>query len=640
MQPTPGPVSSPSASPVFSFQLSAFQFFSLFFLLLLSTPALFAGPGTRTWLNTNAATASWNRTTNWSPTGIPASVDSVFIDNSGTATLATGVSGSYANLSLGSVSGSSGFVSVFGGVLTGASTTSIGDAGIGGGVVTSGTWIAGSSLYLGKSGTGTLLVNGGKVSDSTGFIGYSAGSSGAATVTSGTWATAGNLFVGRFGTGTLLVNGGYVSNNIGLIGASAGNSGVATVTSGTWANGGDLNVGYSGTGTLNLTGSGLVSVGSGTLYLATNAGSTGTLNLGTGTTAGTLTATTVTAGSGTATVTFFQSGTYTFAPTLTGTMTVNAFGATILTGNNTYTGTTTAGGDLQIGNSGTTGTLGTGTVIAFHTLAFNRSDSVTVSNTIIGPGTLSQIGAGSLILTASNDYSGGTLISSGTLEVANNATVGRGGVTVSSGAFLMEAGVDIQNTITVTGTGATIAHDVVAGNAMANTIHATSAVGGANLTAMILSGTASATSRIIADFDTASSATNDDARISDVFTLSGVPVVSGSATDIFTLQLSATSVSLSTAYLPYIAWLDGNNVWVNAVTGNTGGTASFVSGAWNASYGLGTYGLDSINNTVWAVLNHNSEFAIVPEPATLELDLTALALAGLLVLRRRRNRRG
>ncbi len=73
---------------------------------------------------------------------------------------------------------------------------------------------------------------------------------------------------------------------------------------------------------------------------------------------------------------------------------------------------------------------------------------------------------------------------------------------------------------------------------------------------------------------------------------------------------------------------------MNAVEGNTGGLPTFVAGAWNASYGLGTYGVDVATNTVWAVLNHNSEFAIIPEPGSGAL-LTVGAM--LLITRRRRH---
>jgi hypothetical protein len=35
-----------------------------------------------------------------------------------------------------------------------------------------------------------------------------------------------------------------------------------------------------------------------------------------------------------------------------------------------------------------------------------------------------------------------------------------------------------------------------------------------------------------------------------------------------------------------------------------------VLGAWNASYGLGTFGVDPATNTAWAVVNHGGNFAI------------------------------
>ncbi len=92
----------------------------------------------------------------------------------------------------------------------------------------------------------------------------------------------------------------------------------------------------------------------------------------------------------------------------------------ILTGTNAYTAQTvinTAPVTLQIGNGGTTGTLGTGPVTATGTLAFNRSDDITVSNLISGAGMFVQKGAGTLTLTSTNTFTGVTTISAGKVKL-------------------------------------------------------------------------------------------------------------------------------------------------------------------------------------------------------------------------------
>lgn len=49
---------------------------------------------------------------------------------------------------------------------------------------------------------------------------------------------------------------------------------------------------------------------------------------------------------------------------------------------------------------------------------------------------------------------------------------------------------------------------------------------------------------------------------------------------------------------------------------------------------LGDWGVNTANHTVWAVIDHNSDFAVVPEPGT--LALLAVAAIGLLAYAWRR----
>jgi hypothetical protein len=81
----------------------------------------------------------------------------------------------------------------------------------------------------------------------------------------------------------------------------------------------------------------------------------------------------------------------------------------------------------------------------------------------------------------------------------------------------------------------------------------------------------------------------------------------------------------------YLAWND-NGTWVNAVLSNqgAGNTPQFVNRAYQAGdeLVLGRWGINTTANTVWAVLNHNSDFAVIPEPSTWLAGGLVLALFG------------
>jgi autotransporter-associated beta strand protein len=100
-------------------------------------------------------------------------------------------------------------------------------------------------------------------------------------------------------------------------------------------------------------------------------------------------------------------------------------GVMVLSGNNSYTkATTISAGTLQVGNGGTSGTLGSGAVTNNAQLTFNRSDAATISNRITGSGRFDHSGSGTLVLTGNNDYSGQTVIGSSVLQVGSGGTAG------------------------------------------------------------------------------------------------------------------------------------------------------------------------------------------------------------------------
>ena len=130
--------------------------------------------------------------------------------------------------------------------------------------------------------------------------------------------------------------------------------------------------------------------------------------------------------------------------------------------------------------------------------------------------------------------------------------------------------------------------------------------------------------------------------LSDVFNLSGT------GSDTYVLQVNYDDSLLSThqwgadleATLAaeeqiFLAWMDNSGKWVNALEGNTGGTPTMKLGAYNPAtdFVLGYWGVDIDANNVWAVLNHNSEFSVIPEPST-----GLLAIFGLALLPRRKRR--
>ncbi|WZB60297.1 autotransporter-associated beta strand repeat-containing protein [Achromobacter xylosoxidans] len=121
----------------------------------------------------------------------------------------------------------------------------------------------------------------------------------------------------------------------------------------------------------------------------------------------------MTANNGTLSANAGVTGTLTQAITGAGALTKDGAGTIVLTSNaNSWAGgATIAAGTLQLGNGGASGNLpGASAIVNNGTLAFNRSDQFTFGNLVTGTGGLSQIGAGTTILTANNSYAGPTSV--------------------------------------------------------------------------------------------------------------------------------------------------------------------------------------------------------------------------------------
>jgi autotransporter-associated beta strand protein len=146
----------------------------------------------------------------------------------------------------------------------------------------------------------------------------------------------------------------------------------------------------------------------------------------------------------------------------------NGVGTWILSGNNTYNGTTTINaGTLQIGAGGASGALSTSSAITNNgTLVFNRSGTLTqgtdFASGISGTGNLTQAGPGNLIITAANSYTGATTVANGTLTLSGSGTLGTSTITITGGTLDL-GGSSITNTFSSI-TGGTISNGTLTNN--------------------------------------------------------------------------------------------------------------------------------------------------------------------------------
>ncbi len=245
---------------------------------------------------------------------------------------------------------------------------------------------------------------------------------------------------------------------------------------------------------------------------------------------------------------------------------------------------------------------------------------------IEGPQKVFHDGPGSTILAHASSYNGGTIISSGTLVARANDAVGNGVVEVrSGGTFVVESGYSVENQVIFRG--GSMVKKADSGAELSSLFPVLEGVN-AGSEARFLDGVLTASASVGVTFKTESGALNDLVRKGDILTVEGIDGTT------FVLSLSVAEITPGAM----LGWLDPEtNQWVNAVDGNHTTFSHFVGDvAYDASvhFVLGYYGYDSASGAVWAVLDHNSEFSVVPEPSLVGV---IGGLLGFLFLKRRKS---
>jgi outer membrane autotransporter protein len=210
----------------------------------------------------------------------------------------------------------------------------------------------------------------------------------------------------------------------------------------------------------------------------------------------------------------------------------------------------------------------------------DNSDTVFSGTISGGSGSLVKAGTGTMWLSGSNTYGGGTIVDAGVLGIQNTAALGAGAVTVNNGRLRVDADGILSNDLRFTGTGAGLS--AMAGRSIRLTGDIDLASGGA-----VTFGSATDTGTIVVDAANATAAASSAVRVAG-----GTLQAAGGNNRLSTLTSGASTVQVDAG-----ATLDfnGNAGSVRHLTGagvlrNDGATIEVLAGDFGGDI-TGTAGL-------------------------------------------------
>jgi autotransporter-associated beta strand protein len=322
-------------------------------------------------------------------------------------------------------------------------------------------------------------------------------------------------------------------------------------------------------------------------------------------------------------------------------------GTLTLAGNNTYQGGTVidAASALRLGHGGAAGSIA-GDVTNNGALVFDRGDTLVFNGVITGTGTVYQGvvpgenhggTTGTTILTAANNYTGGTVINSGTLVAGNNSAFGTGPLTINGGSLGIASGVVLSTPLDFGPAGGTLSGNGVIGAPFTTGENVTLSPGNSPGTLTFANSLTWAPGGSYT-VEIASAAGNLPGIGFDTIVVSGGTfAITASSAAPFNLRLASLDLSFSAGLVPDFNRLSDYSWQIassaTGITGFSSAAFSIDTSAFRNPLGDGQFfvTLGGAGGDTAIFLN----FTPVPEPSTWALLVTGLAVVAFLARRRR-----